>query len=396
MLVKYVDTLLYLCIMIFLCLALLILVICIIYQTCKIRENEEECRKCNGEIRKNNYENKIVKSKRWRRRFGAAAIVIFCILGFLIVEKNKYDIRKKFAWTLEDRDDGNGLHIPVIEREAQNEVSWYEKMLHLEWYDNKVGECIDRATLDSYMKKVDDIFSAIPEKENRMGDNVVLDSIFMEKKRNFEHLVKSNHKDLNSEILWKGYEDGTEVCDVYESSENIFQTGVLAESACENAYKSRQSPETRLRYLAGMISQFEKFLEYKDRNAGGEIEVSEVEVCFRIEKGLYRVSKDRSINDSRIAQHCGLYAYSCSQYSVDRLEIDDDRYLIYLDNSGLNCLNNKWYINDEKLFAELCKKELNRWKYLEKRDMSAYKMEGKDLEEVMRAKERLESYIMKP
>lgn len=315
------------------------------------------------------------------------------ILSFFTIQKNRYEIREEFAWKQKERDDGNGLYFTVLEREALNEVLWYEEMLHIEWYDNKEGECIDRATLDSYMKNVDNIFSVMPEKENRIGDNGELDSIFMDKKRNFENLVKSNHKDLSSEILWKGYEDGIEVCKIYESSENVFQTGVLAESACENAYKSQQSLESRLLYTAGMVSRFEKFLEFRNRDAGGGIEVSEVEVCFRIEKGLYRVSKENLNNDIRIAQHCGLYAYSCSQYSIERLEISDARYLIYLDNSGLNCLNIVRYINDEELCEELCQKELDRWEHLEERDMSVYKTEGKTLEEIMRTKERLASYV---
>ncbi len=393
MFVEYVDTKLYSYIIGLLCLFLVILFSFSIFQTYKISKNEKQCSKCIRESWKPKYENVIAKSKKWRRRSRAAAIVILYILSFFTIQKNRYEIREEFAWKQKERDDGNGLHFTVLEREALNEVLWYEEMLHLEWYDDKERECIDRAILNSYMKNVDNIFSAMPEKENRIGDNGELDSIFMKKKRNFENLVKSNHKDLYSEILWKGYEDGIEVCKVYESSENVFQTGVLAESACVNAYKSQQSLEARLLYTAGMVSQFEKFLEFRNRNAGKGIEVSEVEVCFRIEKGLYRVSKENSNNDIRIAQHCGLYAYSCSQYSIERLEISDARYLIYLDNSGLNCLNIVRYINDEKLCEELCQKELDRWERLEERDMSAYKTEGKTLEEIMRTKERLASYV---
>lgn len=393
MFVECVDTKSYTYIIILLCLIIVILLASSLFQTCKILKNEKRCSKCLRENWKPKYENIIAKSKRWRRRFRATAIVISYFFSFLIIQKNRYDIREEFAWKLEERDDGNGVHFTVLEREALDEVLWYEEMLHIEWYDNKEDGCIDRATLNLYMKNVDNIFSAVPEKENRIGDNEGLDSVFMEKKRNFENLVKSSHKDLHSEILWKGYEDGIEVCKIFESSENIFQTGVLAESACENAYKSQQSLESRLLYTAGMVSQFEKFLEFRNRDAGEGIEVSEVEVCFRIEKRLYRVSKENSNNDVRIAQHCGLYAYSCSQYSVERMEIGDDRYLIYLDNSGLNCLNIVKYINDEELCIELCQKELNRWENLEERDMSAYKTEGKTLGEIMKTKERLESYV---
>lgn len=393
MFVEYVDTKLYSYIIGLLCLFLVIIFTFSIFQTYKISKNEKKCSKCIRESWKPKYENVIAKSKRWRRRFSATAIVILYILSFFTIQKNRYEIREEFAWEQKERDDGNGLYFTVLEREALNEVLWYEEMLHIEWYDNKEGECIDRATLNSYMKNVDNIFSVMPEKENRIGDNGEFDSIFMDKKRNFENLVKSNHKDLSSEILWKGYEDGIEVCKIYESSENVFQTGVLAESACENAYKSQQSLESRLLYTAGMVSRFEKFLEFRNRDAGGGIEVSEVEVCFRIEKGLYRVSKENLNNDIRIAQHCGLYAYSCSQYSIERLEISDARYLIYLGNSGLNCLNIVRYINDEELCEELCQKELDRWEHLEERDMSVYKTEGKTLEEIMRIKERLASYV---
>ncbi|MDE7252206.1 MAG: hypothetical protein K2O32_04610, partial [Acetatifactor sp.] len=376
------------------CLFLIILLIFSIYQTCKILKYEKKCSKCIRENWKPKYEEVIIKSKRWRCRFRATAIVVLYMLSYLIIQKSKYDIHEEFTWKLEERNDGRGLFFSVIEREALKEALWYEEMLHMDWYDNREeGEYIDRATLNMYMKNVDDIFSALPEKENRIGDNEELDSLFMEKKRNFEDLVKSSHKNLDSEILWGGYKDGIEVCKVYDSSENNFQTGVLAESACENAYKTQQSLESGLLYTAGMVSQFEKFLEFRNRDAGGGIEVSEIEVCFRMEKALYRASKENSNHDKKVARHCGLFAYCCSQYSVEKLEINDTRYLIYLDNCGLNCLNIVKFINDEELCVELCQKELNRWNQLEEIDMSEYKTEGKTLEQIMKTKERLESRV---
>lgn len=393
MFVEYVDTKWYLCIIIATCFFLGISLILSLFETYRISINKRDQDRCIRENWKAKYEKKIEKGKKHRRRFIAFAIIMVYIISTLVMHKNKYAIHEEFAWKVKERSNMIETHFTVVERELLQDILIYETMLHIEWYDNRESEDIDSETLELYDKNVSNIFSVSSEKENRIGDVNGLDSIFMEKKINFEKLVKEEHANLDSEELWKGYEDGVEVCKIYESSENVFQTGVLAESACENAYKSQQSRESCLIYTAGMLNQFEKFLEFRYKEAGGGIEISKVEVSFRIEKRLYQVSRENWNYDNRIAEHCGLFAYSCSQYSIERMESDDDNYLIYLDNSGLNCLNILKFIDDKELCVELCQMELKRWECLDEKDVSAYKTEGKGVEEIFKTKKQLQDYV---
>lgn len=392
MFVKYVGTRWYFCILIFVFLFVLILWMYIIYEIYKVyitkrryctynrKEQKSECRK---EIKRRN------RRLHWLIAF---ALLVLCLIAYLEMERSKYDLKREYAWTIEERNNGRELYFSVIERKMSKEMSWYEKALHMEWYDNIEGD-IGEDVLGLYEEKVDDIFSSLPIRENRIGEIVDLDSDFEERKRNFETLVNNEHKNLDSEQLWEGYEDGVEVCKVYETSENIFQTGVLAESAHENAYRSYQSRESDLMFVAGMVCQFERFLEFQNRDAGAGVEISAIEVCFRIEKALYRISVTFEEYDERTARHCALYGYSCSQYSVINTKIEDECYLKYLYNSGLNCLNLIQYIDKEVLCEELCQKELDRWTKLSEEDISMYKTEGKTWEEIIKVKERLEHYV---
>ncbi len=393
MFVEYVDTKVYSNIMMLICLFFATCLIFALRETHKIHWNMERCKRCERENWKVKYQKEIEKRTKRRHRLIATALTTLCMLIYLVAQKSRYTLQEEFAWTFEERYDAYGLYFAVHERKKPEEMLWYEKVLHLEWFVIEEGEDIGKALMNSYEKKVTDIFSAMPEKEDRTSTIEGGDSVFEERQQDFEALVDSNHKNLDSEELWKGYEDGVEVCRVYETSENVFQTGVLAESACENAYKSQRDGESVLTYTAGMVDQFEKFLKFRSRDAGEGLAVSEVEVCFRIEKGLYRASRENLNHDGRILEHCALYAYSCSQYAVEKTGIDDDSYLIYLDNSGLNCLNLLRYIDDGELCAELCKRELDRWACLESRNMSGYRTEGKTLDMVMDTKGHLEERL---
>lgn len=427
MFVDILDTIFYLCIMILICLLGIVFLGCAFFQLMKIWSAKRKCGKCSKKgtsesksklkpgtelepelgsrlileselglkselIIKSICEKEIAERGKKCGHFIAFAFLFFCISGYLFAQRNKYAIPKEFALTIEERNAGNRLRFEVVERQTPEELSSCDVMLHTEWYDNRPDDEITIDFIEMYMKNVDNIFSIIPEKEDRIDVVNGQDVVFMEKQENFRKLVGSRQAELSSELLWEGYKDGLEVCRVFATSENCFQTGVLAESASQNAYKSQQSREVGLNYVAGMVNQFENFLEFKHRDAGGGMEISEVEICFRMEKGLYRVSRENWDHDNRIAIHCGLFGYSCSQYAVEKIDTDDSLYLIYLDNSGLNCLNIIKFIDDKELCAELCRKELKRWECLDETNMSKYKTEGKTLEEVKKTKSMLQSH----
>ena len=387
MLVKYVDTIAYSCIMVLICLGVILLFGVLALWGIALRHIKKEENKYDKE--------KIARIKKKCWSILAVDMVLLSVFVYLIVIYVKYHNNEKTVWKSERSNNENALCFEIIERNELQDIKQNRDKLHIEWYSLEAQESIDKETLDYYKKNVNDIFIAVPQKENRIDYAAVgkINSNYKKKHEHFIELVRSNHKNLDPEELWKGYQDGLTVCEIYETSENIFQTAVLAESACENAQKFGVQDEVLLEYTAGMISQFERFLDFRNRDIGNGIQVSDVDVCFRMEKGLYRVSMKKSLSDDEVVKHCSLFAYACSQYVVEETDISDSRYLMYLNYSGLSCLNIVKYINDTQLCKELCQKELDRWKQLEEIEIGSYEREGKELDAIMETKKCLEEYV---
>lgn len=266
--IRYVDTNWYPYIIIFVCLLLLCLVILAGISKYEMYVNKKRYDKAKKEERKDFYEKNMNKNGDRFHGFMAAIMLSIIVIVCLVFWENKYNIKEEFAWTEEERKDKNGLNFPLLERETIDEILQYEKQLHMEWYNEKKGEYIDRKMVEEYEKKVNNIFYAVPEREDSYVEMKKIASDFEQRKKNYKRLVDSKQENLSSEKLWKGYEDGVEVCNVYNTSENVFQTGVLAESASENAHKDQTSPEEHLFFAGGAVNQFEQFIEFSSGNIG--------------------------------------------------------------------------------------------------------------------------------
>lgn len=371
-----------------------------------------------GKLRKKSGKEDRIKLHKRRKKYKTICKIIkvtiipilFGIVVFAI-QKYKYHIPDQYAWSLEDR-----KKEPNFEKRKRTVIEkreLYEKQLHFSWFSERNEETISQKSIERYKKNVTDIFSVYPDKEDVVMEFDESDSILAGMKQNFLSYVDKIQEAESSEELWKAYQDGVKTCEIWMTSEYIFQTGVLAESAAENDYKSHQKYEDSLYHTGGMLEQFEKFLDYRCRYAGKDTEknediiITEKELAIRIAKRMYRLSKDNPNSDimhSDMKRHSALFAYACMMYAVENIEPKDKWYLLSILYSSLCCLNLIQYIDDESLRTELCQKEVNQWnrfEYIEQilsKDMEEvkldYKTEENISEKIMEAKERLENYTV--
>lgn len=354
----------------------------------------------------------LIKKKRKYIKFykivRILVLPLFIITLFFGIQKHRYRIPDHYAWSVKE------MHKePLIEKNKRMEIvkkEMYEKQLHFSWFLERDEEEISQKSIDIYKENVYDLFSVYPDKEDvvkESDENIV---ILEEAKQNFLSYMNKNQGKENSEDLWKAYLDGVKVCEVWMTSEYIFQTGVLAESAAENDYKSNQKYEDSLYHTGGMLEKFEQFLEYRYRSAGKGIDrdiiISERELAIRIAKRLYRLGKDNPYSDTKqldMKRHSSLFAYACMMFAVENIEPEDKYYLLSVLYSSLCCLNLMQYIDDEILREKLCQKELNRWsgyntiEELLSKDMEelklGYELEENILERIIETKIRLEKQI---
>lgn len=380
--------------------------ILIIFRLRKIDElYEENKKKGRRKLRKKKEKYKIIYT------IIEKLIIPMLLIGivFFATQKYKYRIPDQYAWSLEEME--KEPNFEEKRRKVIEKRELYERQLHFSWFSERNEEVIGWKSIERYKKNVTDIFSVYPDKEDIVMDYDESDSVLARKKQNFLNYVDKIQETENSEELWEAYQDGVKICEIWMTSEYIFQTGVLAESAAENDYKSHQKYEDSLYHTGGMLEQFEKFLNYSYRYAGKDIEknediiINDKELAIRIAKRMYRLSKDNPYSDilhSDMKRHSALFAYACMMYVAENVELEDKWYLLSVLYSSLCCLNLIQYIDDESLRIELCQRELNRWSRFENiqeilsKDMEEIKLEYKTeeniSEKIMEAKGRLENY----
>lgn len=333
-------------------------------------------------------EEKITYGRKRCKKIFNVAMILGIIWGFLVFQKNEYSVDDDYEWIIGGDEDRGQTKFKGSKRKYKDKRKWYDKKLHMDWYDKAYHKNIGESVLEAYEENVEGIYHVFPDKkEKNKGENAA-EPGFQEKLDNFKKYVNRKQEDIDSEELWKAYHDGKEVCKVYDNSQNTFQTGVLAESASENATGQK---EDCLLYAAGMHGQFEKYLKFSLRDAGNGVEVTDDEVAYRLAKGDYRVSTNESVNLKR-RRHCGLLAYANAQYAFKNMKDRKDA-LLYLIFCSKTCLNIMGDIKDKQFRKELCQKELDRWEALESEsDLSKYKTEGESLNDCTKIKKSLEYY----
>lgn len=325
-------------------------------------------------------------------------IIVTFALVMLVVNKYQYRMVTKFAEELGWAGDSRETDFKEIRRETIETSDKVESPIHLDLYDQAFDPetgYIGEDGIETYKNYVNEVFSVFPEKEDMTiyGEE---DEAFKQALDNFMGLVGTDYENVAPEILWEGYNDGEVVIEKYVTSENIFQDGVLAESAHANQYTMFRGGVETIRYLDGAIVQFEDFLQYVERYIGGGKYADEKDVSFRIGKMMHREA-DNDSQDNKTKAHCAVYAYSCFRYCEENADADDPQYLTFLYYSGVSCLDMMKYIDDTSLKEKLCDEEWKKWDELEslrgKNFCSFYNVEGKKEEDILTVKEYLELYI---
>lgn len=325
-------------------------------------------------------------------------IIVTFVFVLLIVNKYQYRMMTKFAeepaWTGDSRE----TEFKEIRRETAALSDKTESPIHLDLYDKAFDPetgLIGTDGIEIYKNFVNEVFSVFPEKED-MTTNAEEDDAFKKALDNFMALVGIGYEGVAPEKLWEGYNDGKIVIEKYVTSENIFQEGVLAESAHANQYTMFGGGIVTIRYLDGAIVQFEEFLQYVERDIGGGNYVDEKDVSFRIGKMMHREAANGSQDDKSRA-HCEVYAYGCFLYCIENTDVYAPQYLTFLYYSGISCLNMMKYIDDKSSKEALCRAELEKWDELEslrgEKFCGFYNVEGKAEEDILTVRKYLKQRI---
>ena len=213
-------------------------------------------------------------------------VVLFCVLKkeslederWLKSRKNKQEKelwnkrkealnkRKKHMICFVSSESEKSLTFSVMKRE-DNEKRWKEA-LYYSWFlkafrneENEFDGMLDRKGITYYQ---DQIISSLGKQGERYDVKRVVNeenSEYIFALDLFKKTVGSKEKDI--QVLWDAYKAGEKVQNYNDTSENVFQTGVLAETAHFYALEKESSSGESIQYAAGVFQQFDKFLTFK-------------------------------------------------------------------------------------------------------------------------------------
>ena len=358
---------------------------------------------------------KSIKSYRERKNTFSAFLLLFCtVLLCLLHIKKEYQVVEQFYINEEFNENTyNSINDIFVknEREYISEVDWAYSAVHIDWYTERFeteNEGIVAEDMEQYYTKVKNIYQIVPYKDDLYidiknmkvegDDEGILDAKITEYENiyeTFNNAVNADISNWKSEDLWKAYSAGKELTKMNNTSEMIFQTGVLAEGAHENVYKESRGNDNTLLYLAGVTENFEDFLSFFVRDSGSGVIISDVEICFRQAKGDYREGLKEKNNKNPLAKHFLLKSYEEMRYVTEQTLLEDEMYLTYLYYRGMVCLQLISYIDDYELRTDLCNKELDMWNvFLEYHngDIEGMKVESKTKDEILYVKKMLSNY----
>ena len=356
-----------------------ILILCILKvlnARIKKRENQRDVRKINRE-------------KNKRAILGNIAIVLLFLIGYGGSIKYNFRINDKFIYK-ENGDIDIATMFCVKERIIIYDDELIQSGLHLDIIKEtltKSNGVIDNETLQSYKDYVENVFERVPYEENKKSEEYT-SGIFEEKLKNFSTYVNMDKEGIAPEDLWLAYQDGREVIKVYNTSSNIFQLAVLAEAAHANEYARPVTSEQTEVYLAGAIEMFERFLDFKVRDAGNGTMIDIDTISFRIGKMVARESKKEK--DLMQKKHYYLYAYSLFDYSLSCINIDDVDYLCYLFYCSEAAINILQYMPNDEEKVELCEVYIDMWDEIDEDYFQTHSVENKSQKEVKQMKKNLE------
>lgn len=381
----------------------LLFLFCYLIFVCKVYLNKERKIREKRKSKIRNLKIKIKSQRRIKNCLLFCTILSFGILVLLWYTKKEYQIVEHFYGTDVFDKNSNDLKADIFEkseREYEHKMNWADSAVHMDWYWEIVGtenKDIDSDDINEYCDKVEEKYKEMPYKEDLYLDVESDDEEeYSEMYAIFNNAVNSDISNWKSDDLWEAYIAGKKLLKNNNTSEMVFQTGVLAEGAHENVYKeSRGNDDTRL-YIAAATEEFDDFISFIDRNSGNGVIVSEVEICFRQSKMDYREGLKEKDDENLEAQHFFLKAYSENVYATEHTSLEDKMYLTYLYYRGLSFLGLISYMKDDESRSALCAAEIELWDaFLEKHDgdIGEQTVENKTKDDILEVKIRIEQYV---
>lgn len=399
-------------ILVFLCLfGSLGLRIKIYLENCRVLNNTRE-----ETIRRK--EEKIKLYREIKNTFSAFLILFLAMLLYLLHIKKEYQVVEQFYVNEVYNENANNSINDIFdknEREYISEIDWAYSAVHIDWYTERFeseNQGIVAEDIEQYFTNVENIYQKVPykddlyidiknmkaESDDESDDESILDAKKTEYDiiyETFNNAVNADISNWKSEALWEAYNAGKELTKINNTSEMVFQTGVLAEGAHENVYKESRGNDNTLLYLAGATENFEEFSDFFVRDSGNGVIISDVKICFRQAKMDYREGLKEKENESPLAKHFLLKSYGELQYVTEHTLLEDEMYLTYLYYRGMTSLQLISYIDDYELRVTLCSDEKDIWdEFLEYHDgdIEGIKVENKTKDEILYVYNMLAEY----
>lgn len=318
--------------------------------------------------------------------------LFIAVLGGWHINYN-FTVKDKFSW----KEKGGGDINKLFSEEKRKENYFvevmqsapHESLTQVLYIKNGV---VDESVLTEYIEDIKSTFGIVPFCEDVKNEENASE-LFEDNLIVFSEYVGLDKQDKASIDLWEAYLAGEEVIKVNHTSENVFQTAVLAEAAQANEYKNSIPSDKTEEYMLGAIEKFEEFLTFIDRNAGNGFQVDPAVVCFRVGKMIYRESRNSNLNDPQKKLHYVLLAYSCFHFSVNQVDKDNEDYLCYLYYYGESTLNILNHIEEKELRATICNEQIEMWEHLDDNYFTDHRVETKSSEDVKMIVEMLKGYI---
>ena len=334
-----------------------------------------------------NKKNDILsKSKKEIKFWLAGCAMIFVIMvGMFCKYQEVYAMTDEFVWSKEEQGDSpnseNASFTFSVVKRNDIEREWKEA-LYFSWYETGFPDgIIDKEGIEYYKNEIISMSSIQNVRRDKIKDVNTADSDFCADMELFKNTVASKENDV--ETLWAAYQAGVHVQKCYDTSENVFQTGVLAERTQVYAYATDPTNKENMKYTAAVFIQFDKFLSFEELYIGAGNVIDSKKVSFRKAKAAYRESTE-GIQGKEAEEHCGALAYAYFSYLADITECTDKNYLLYVHYSGLAYLNILPDVEDEVYREELRMKELSRWEELDlETDYCNYNVENVKLEVIL-------------
>lgn len=326
-------------------------------------------------------------------------VVLLLMFALFFAIQVTYAMPEQYNWSEEERGvnvDGENESLTFATVVRKYSECWWKDGIYYFLYESAFCDengnfdgIIDREGMEYYFNKIPSIFTAERVQEDEIRNPDERPASFESDKSLFESAVGTDDADVT--MLWEGFEAGTRVQEYNYTSQNVFQTGNLAERMHARICKGGKAEDQSIVCLAAMFVQYSLFLEFEELHVGEQRYLTIKDVLFREAKSSYNEGC-YGVQEYDAKMHCVMMAYAIFSYLADETEKSDSKYLIYTYYSGHAFLYIMSEIDDAAYREELGREELGRWDGVVI-EGSGYETENLKIDTILSAKEGLERAV---